>query len=59
MQWIEEAEEFSEAETALLLDGVSRDQLSAATAKKLEHLDLSEDLACLPRNLGVFLKKKT
>ena len=49
-------EEFSHEETALLLAGASRDQLSAATAAKLERLELIEDLAILPRNLRVFFR---
>jgi len=57
LQWIEEKVEFSEEETALLLKGVHRDQLPAATIEKLKHLDLIEDLDILPRNLGVFLRK--
>jgi len=59
MQWIEEKEEFSQRETALLLKGVPREQLPAATVKKLRHLDLIDSLDSLARNLGVFLKKKT
>jgi epoxyqueuosine reductase len=57
LQWIEEKEEFSQEETALLLEGVPRDKLPAATLRKLEHLDLIEDLDSLPRNLGVFFRK--
>lgn len=57
LQWIEEKEEFSQEETALLLEGVPRDQLPAPTVRKLEHLDLIEDLNSLPRNLGVFFRK--
>ncbi len=41
----------------LLLEGVSRSKLPAATVRKLEHLDLIEDLDNLPRNLGVFFRK--
>lgn len=54
LQWIEEKEEFSEEETALLLEGVSRDRLPTATLRKLKRLDLVEDLNAIPRNLGVF-----
>jgi epoxyqueuosine reductase len=57
LNWIEEKEEFSQEETALLLEGASRSQLPAATVRKLEHLDLIEDLGNLPRNLGIFLRK--
>jgi epoxyqueuosine reductase len=59
MQWIEEKEEFSEKETALLLGGVPREQLPAATVRKLRHLELIDSLDSLPRNLGVFLKRET
>jgi epoxyqueuosine reductase len=55
MQWIEEKEEFSQKETALLLEGVPREQLPAATVRKLRHLDLIDSLDSLPRNLSVFL----
>jgi epoxyqueuosine reductase len=58
LQWIEEKEEFSEEETALLLKGVSRDQLPATIVTKLKNLDLIESLDSLPRNLGVFFDKK-
>jgi epoxyqueuosine reductase len=57
LQWIEEKEEFSQEETALLLEGVPRDRLPTITVRKLEHLDLIESLDSLPRNLGVFFKK--
>ncbi|MBI5956555.1 MAG: epoxyqueuosine reductase [Chloroflexi bacterium] len=57
LQWIEGKEEFSQEETALLLEGVPADQLPAATVKKLERLDLIGDLDILPRNLSVFFKK--
>ena len=55
--WIGEEEEFSEEETALLLDGASRDRLPEETIRKLLHLDILDDLGILPRNLGVFFKK--
>jgi epoxyqueuosine reductase len=58
LRWIEEKEEFSQEETALLLEGVPRERLPAATVRKLEHLDLLEDTDRLPRNLGVFFKKQ-
>jgi epoxyqueuosine reductase len=57
LQWIEGKEEFSEEETELLLKGAPRDQLPAATMKKLKHLDLLEDVDILPRNLSVFFKR--
>jgi epoxyqueuosine reductase len=57
LDWVGEEEEFSEEETALLLDGASRDKLSEETVRKLAHLDILDDLGILPRNLGVFFKK--
>jgi epoxyqueuosine reductase len=57
LQWIEEKQEFSQKETALLLNGASLTQLPATTVEKLEHLDLIGDLDRLPRNLSVFFNK--
>ena len=57
LQWIEGKEEFSEEETALLLEGVPRDHLPAATVRKLEQLNLNGYLDSLRRNLGVFFEK--
>ena len=57
LQWIEEKQEFSQEETALLLNGASLSQLPATTVEKLERLDLIGDLDRLPRNLGVFFNK--
>jgi len=58
IQWTGEEEEFSEEETALLLEGVRHDDLPITTQRKLEHLDLVDYLDGLPRNLGVFFKKR-
>jgi epoxyqueuosine reductase len=55
--WIEDTQEFSEEETALLLKGVTREQLPAATLAKLEQLDLVDDVGIFPRNLGVILNR--
>ena len=57
LDWIGEEEEFSEEETALLLDGASRDKLPEETVRKLAHLDILDDIGILPRNLGVFFRK--
>jgi len=57
IEWIGGEEEFSEEETALLLEGVPRDRLPARTLGKLEHLSLVDYLDSLPRNLGVFFNK--
>jgi epoxyqueuosine reductase len=56
-QWIGEEEEFSEEETALLLQGAYPDKLPATTLRKLKHLSLIDYLNCLPRNLSVFFNK--
>ena len=45
---------FSEAETALLLQGVAADQIPPETAQKLDQIDMLSDIALIPRNLGVF-----
>ncbi len=55
LHWVEERVEFSQEETALLLQGVALDQLPPALAKKLEQSSMVELLDVLPRNLGVFL----
>lgn len=57
LQWIDEKEDFSQEETSLLLKGVPRDRLPAGTIRKLEHLDLTDSLDSLPRNLGVFFRR--
>jgi len=54
--WVKEGAEFSQEETALILEGVPLDQLPAATVRKLEQLDLTEFPDVLPRNLGVFFR---
>jgi len=56
LHWVEEGVEFSQEETALLLQGVALDQLPPATAKKVEQSDVVELLDVFPRNLGVLLK---
>jgi epoxyqueuosine reductase len=55
--WIGKEEEFSEEETALILEGTQREKLSATTIKKLENLDLVDYLDSLPRNLRGFFYK--
>ena len=53
--WVEEGAEFSQEETALLLEGQTLDQLPVATAEKLERSDLASYLDVLPRNLAALL----
>jgi len=55
--WVGDEEEFSEQETALLLEGTTREKLPEETVRKLTHLDILNDLGILPRNLGVFFRK--
>jgi epoxyqueuosine reductase len=57
LNWVEDEEEFSEEETAMLLEGTSREKLPEETARKLAHLSILDDVDILPRNLGVFFKK--
>ena len=58
LDWVEDAEEFSDQETSLLLRGVTPDQLPKVTTEKLEHLELLDALDQMPRNLGIFLRKE-
>jgi len=58
LDWVGDEEEFSEEETALLLEGASRESLPEETVRKLIHLDILNDLGILPRNLGVFFRKQ-
>jgi len=58
VEWIERSEEFSQEETALLLEGRPLDRLPSALVMKLKHLDLMEYLSVLPRNLSVLLNKE-
>lgn len=55
--WFEEDEEFSNEETRLLVEGVSRERLPSQTKVKLERLELLNDLELLPRNMTVFFKQ--
>jgi len=57
LQWVEGGPEFSQQETALLLEGVPLDQLPTATVEKLKQFDMIDLLDVLPRNLGVFLER--
>ncbi len=58
IQWVGEEEEFSEEETTMLLEGTLHDKLPASTLGKLKRLSLVEYLDSLPRNLGIFFKKR-
>jgi epoxyqueuosine reductase len=58
IQWTKEEEEFSEKETALLLEDVPRDKLPPATLRKLENLGLVDYLDIVARNLSILIKKR-
>jgi len=58
IQWIEEEVEFSEEETALILEGTPQDKLPKITLKKLQRLSLDDYYNRLPRNMGIFFKKR-
>jgi epoxyqueuosine reductase len=55
VDWCEEGEQFSEADTGLLLKGTPSNALPQALVEKLKRCDLLESLDVLPRNLGVLL----
>ncbi len=54
-EWIEEGEQFSEEETARLLEGLAADELPQETVKKLQKAGLLDYLEVLPRNLAALL----
>jgi len=54
-QWVEEGAEFSEEETALLLEGTPLQQLPPAMLEKLEGAGLDGHVGVLPRNLKALL----
>jgi epoxyqueuosine reductase len=56
LDWVEEGAEFSERETALLLEATAIDRLPEATRHKLEEWDLVELHDILPRNLRALLQ---
>jgi len=58
LEWVEEKGEFSQEETALLLEGKMLNRLSSTLIIKLTQLDLMEYLDVLPRNLSVLLDKE-
>jgi epoxyqueuosine reductase len=55
VEWIEDGEEFSEDETAEILEGLPRERLSASVLEKLQRDTLMDDLEILPRNLRALL----
>ena len=57
MHWFEGNQEFDQEETGLLLQGATPEMLPTETRQKLEALELLNDLAIFPRNLGIFFNK--
>ena len=57
LEWFEGNEVFSHEETTLFLDGVSTEQLPAATQEKLKRLGMHDLPGILPRNLKIFFGK--
>jgi len=55
IKWVEDGEDFDEAETQLILNGVPIDRIPAETVGKLNRCYMM-DLDVLPRNLRVLLK---
>ena len=56
VKWVEEGEDFSEAETELILSGVPLDRIPSATVQKLRDTYMLDYLNVLPRNLRVLLR---
>jgi len=56
INWVEDGEDFDEAETDLILNGVPLDRLPPETAHKLNRSYMAEYLDVLPRNLRVLLR---
>jgi epoxyqueuosine reductase len=56
-KWEGEAAEFSEEETALLLEGLPADRLPAESVEKLERLDIESFVDLIPRNLKALIKQ--
>jgi epoxyqueuosine reductase len=57
-KWIEADATFDREETALILDGVSDDQLHRETLEKLSRLDMMEYYDVLGRNLRVLIEQQ-
>ena len=54
--WYEDRCEFSEAETALLVEGVPQERLPGETVAKLRSLEISGDYRLLCRNLSALIE---
>jgi epoxyqueuosine reductase len=56
IKWVEEGEDFTEAETEIILSGVPLDHVPPETAHKLTRSYMAEYLDVLPRNLRALMK---
>ena len=56
IKWVEDGEDFKEAETQLILNGVPLDRVPPETAHKLNRCYMLEYLDVLPRNLRALLE---
>jgi epoxyqueuosine reductase len=56
VEWVEEGENFTEAETELILNRVPIDRMPPATVRKLNRCYMMEYLDVLPRNLLALMK---
>jgi len=56
IKWVEEGEDFNEAETELILSGVPLGRIPPETAHKLKRCYMHEYLDVLPRNFRALLK---
>ena len=56
VNWVEEGEDFTEAETQAILNAVPLDRLPPGTADKLNRSYVAEDLNVLPRNLRALMR---
>jgi epoxyqueuosine reductase len=56
IKWVEEGEDFNEAETELILSGVPLDRIPPETAHKLKRCYMHEYLDVLPRNFRALPK---
>jgi len=56
IKWVEDGEDFDEAETELILSGVPLDRIPPETVHKLKRCYMQEYLDVLPRNLRALLK---
>ena len=56
IKWVEDGEDFNEAETGLILNEVPLDRIPPETAHKLNRSYMLDSLDVLPRNLRVLLR---